>query len=148
MSADQGVGLKASEVYTRLRAAGYRLTAPRRALVDALLAAQAPLGAEELHARVHDSGLNLSTVYRNLMDLAESGLVARAELGDHVWRYEVRREGHDHSAEHPHFVCIDCGAVTCLTDVHVDIAPAPGSKKSTISSLTEVLLKGHCGKCV
>ena len=93
-------------------------------------------------------GLDRATVYRNLMDLAEAGLVARAELGDHVWRYELRRKGHDHDIEHPHFVCVDCGQVTCLTDVKLEITPTPGSKKSSIGQLTEVLLKGHCGKCV
>ena len=74
MHSDQG-SLTATDVYRRLRAAGYRLTAPRRALVDALLAADAPLGAEELHARVNGSGLNLSTVYRNLSKFVLLGWV-------------------------------------------------------------------------
>ena len=137
-----------SELKALLRGSGLRSTSARLAVLQQLRAAKTPLSHAELAKELVPTGLDRATVYRNLMDLAEIGLVARAELGDHVWRYEVRREGHDHSAEHPHFVCIDCGAVTCLTDVHVDISPAPGSKKSTISSLTEVLLKGHCGKCV
>ena len=102
----------------------------------------------QVYATVCASCHSLELVaYRNLMDLAEAGIVSRAELGDHVWRYEVRREGHEHSAEHPHFVCVDCGEVTCLTETSVDITPTPGTKKSSIGSLTEVLLKGHCGKC-
>ena len=51
MHSDQG-RLKATDVYRGLRAAGYRLTVPRRALVDALLAAEAPLGAEELQIEI------------------------------------------------------------------------------------------------
>jgi Fur family transcriptional regulator, ferric uptake regulator len=142
-SADEIVELKAL-----LRKSGLRSTSARLAVLQHLQRARTPISHAELAKDLVPTGLDRATVYRNLMDLAESGLVARAELGDHVWRYEIKREGHDHNAEHPHFVCIDCGEVTCLTDVDVAISPAPGSKKSTIAGLTEVLLKGHCGKCV
>ncbi|MCE9605378.1 MAG: transcriptional repressor [Planctomycetia bacterium] len=136
-----------AELKALLRTSGLRSTSARLAVMQQLRAARTPLSHAELAKELVPTGLDRATVYRNLMDLAESGLVARAELGDHVWRYELRRDGHDHSSEHPHFVCIDCGKVSCLTDVHVDITPTPGSKKSSIGSLTEVLLKGHCGKC-
>ncbi|MGC3966169.1 MAG: transcriptional repressor [Pirellulales bacterium] len=135
------------ELKNLLRGSGLRSTSARLAVLQQLRAAKTPLSHAELAKELVPTGLDRATVYRNLMDLAEAGLVARAELGDHVWRYEVRRAGHDHSSEHPHFVCLDCGEVSCLNDVTVDISPAPGSKKSTIGSLTEVLLKGHCGKC-
>jgi len=142
-SADEIAELKAL-----LRKSGLRSTSARLAVLEHLQRARSPISHAELAKDLVPTGLDRATVYRNLMDLAESGLVARAELGDHVWRYEIKREGHDHNAEHPHFVCIDCGEVTCLTDVDVAISPAPGTKKSTIAGLTEVLLKGHCGKCV
>jgi Fur family transcriptional regulator, ferric uptake regulator len=137
-----------AELKALLRKSGLRSTSARLAVLAHLQRARTPISHAELAKDLVPTGLDRATVYRNLMDLAESGLVARAELGDHVWRYEIKREGHDHNAEHPHFVCIDCGEVTCLTDVDVAISPAPGSKKSTIAGLTEVLLKGHCGKCV
>lgn len=130
-----------------LRKAGLRSTSARLAVLQQLQRATTPLSHAELAKQLVPTGLDRATVYRNLMDLAEAGIVARAELGDHVWRYEIRREGHEHDAEHPHFVCIACGEVTCLTDVDVTITPVPGSKKSAIADLTEVLLKGHCGKC-
>jgi Fur family ferric uptake transcriptional regulator len=137
-----------AELKALLRKAGLRSTSARLAVLEHLRQARTPVSHAELAKDLVPTGLDRATVYRNLMDLAESGLVARAELGDHVWRYEIKREGHDHNSEHPHFVCIDCGEVSCLTDVNVAISPAPGSKKSTIAGLTEVLLKGHCGKCV
>jgi len=136
-----------NELKSFLHAAGLRSTSSRLAVMRQLRAARQPISHAELADDLMTAGLDRATVYRNLMDLVEKGIVARAELGDHVWRYELRRDGHEHNAEHPHFVCIDCGKVTCLNDVKVDISPAPGSKKSSISSLTEVLLKGHCEKC-
>ncbi len=140
MSADPGGGLKASEVYARLRAAGYRLTAPRRALVDALLAAEAPLGAEELHARLHDSGLNLSTVYRNLSKFLALGWVETLPGVNGERRFGVR------SAEPGAMtvVCLDCG--------HVNALPAEaGALCAAVAGLgfradsVRVTLSAHCG---
>jgi Fur family ferric uptake transcriptional regulator len=137
-----------AELKAILRTAGLRSTSARLAVLKQLRKTLVPLSHADLAKELVPEGLDRATVYRNLMDLAEAGLVARAELGDHVWRYELRRKGHEHDIEHPHFVCVDCGQVTCLTDVKLEITPTPGTKKSSIGQLTEVLLKGHCGKCV
>jgi Fur family ferric uptake transcriptional regulator len=136
------------ELKALLHKAGLRSTSARLAVLRQLREAIVPLSHADLATELVPTGLDRATVYRNLMDLAEAGLVARAELGDHVWRYELRRHPGEHDVEHPHFVCVDCGKVTCLTDVKFELSPEPGSKKSSIGSLTEVLLKGHCGKCV
>lgn len=130
-----------------MRAAGLRSTNARVAVLQRLEAATTPLSHAELAEELVPMGFDRATVYRNLVDLAEAGLVSRAELGDHVWRYELRRETHEHDTEHPHFVCIGCGEVTCLLDVSVAITPSPGSKQSQIGVLTEVLLKGRCTRC-
>jgi Fur family ferric uptake transcriptional regulator len=63
-----------------------------------------------------------------------------------VWRFELKRPGGGHSSDHPHFVCVDCGDVVCLSSVTVNIKQA-GGKTSPIGKITEVLLKGHCGQC-
>ena len=130
------------------------------------------------HAEVCDAladrGFDKATIYRNLTELTDAGMLARVELGDHVWRFELRRQdgagGHEES--HPHFVCISCGEVSCLDDVTVEITPktepagpaaadgpesdpqgvggVPQDRKrvSEIPRVTEVLLKGRCGNCV
>jgi Fur family ferric uptake transcriptional regulator len=92
-----------------------------------------------------EEGFDRATIYRNLIELTNSGLVSRIELGDHVWRFELKPDGG--SEDHPHFVCVDCGEVTCLPEVSVDIKPTPGSKRSGIRDVTGVLLRGHCGNC-
>jgi Fur family ferric uptake transcriptional regulator len=137
-----------AELKALLHKAGLRSTSARLAVLRQLRDALVPLSHADLAKELVPTGLDRATVYRNLMDLAEAGMVARAELGDHVWRYELRRHIGEHDVEHPHFVCVDCGKVTCLNDVKFELTPEPGSKKSSIGALTEVLLKGHCGKCV
>jgi Fur family ferric uptake transcriptional regulator len=43
------------------------------------------------------------------------------------------RSGEEHdSGEHPHFVCVDCGKVTCLPEVDVKITPPKGARGSLV----------------
>jgi Fur family ferric uptake transcriptional regulator len=122
-----------------------RSTTARIAVLQKLDAAKGPVTHADLAQDLVPQGFDKATVYRNLMDLTEAGLVSRSEHGDHVWRFEVKREKQTHGADHPHFLCVDCGQVSCLDDVLVEITPSPGTRKSSIRKLTEVLLKGHCG---
>lgn len=136
------------ELRRRLREAGLRTTLARLAVLAQLDAAAAPLTHAELAEALAPQGFDRATIYRNLIDLTEAGLLLRTELGDHLWRFETRRAGGEHASQHPHFVCVDCGEVSCLADINVDISPSPGSKRSVIGELTEVLLKGRCERCV
>ncbi len=135
------------KIRQRLRELGLRCTPARLWVMQHLIEATSPL----THAQVADSlesrGFDRATIYRNLMELTEVGLVSRIELGDHVWRFEVRRSGSDKDLDHPHFVCVQCGEVACLPSVSVNVKPAPGTKQLRIGEITEVLLKGRCGQC-
>ena len=129
-----------------LRAAKLRSTASRVAVLQHIAAAGKPLSHADVADVLVPQGFDKSTLYRCLVELADAGLLSRLDAGDHAWRFEFRRgEEHD-SAEHPHFVCVDCGTVTCLTDVDVKISQPKGSK-SAPGSVTEVFLKGHCKEC-
>ena len=74
-----------AELKALLRKSGLRSTSARLAVLAHLQRARTPISHAELAKDLVPTGLDRATVYRNLMDLAESGLVARAELGDHVW---------------------------------------------------------------
>ena len=51
--------------------------------------------------------LDRPRVYRVLIDLEGATILARTDVGDRLWRFELRRET-DHDRDHPHFVCITC----------------------------------------
>lgn len=136
-----------SEVRTTIRAAGMRSTAPRVSVLERLRRARAPLSHAEITAQLLPLGFDRATIYRNLVDLADAGLVSRVDLGDHVWRYEVRAAPPAGEGDHPHFVCNDCGTVACLPAVSVDIRPAPGSRRSIVAEISDVVLKGRCESC-
>lgn len=137
-----------AEIRGDIRAAGMRGTAPRIAVLERLRRARAPLSHPELTAELVPLGFDRATIYRNLVDLVDAGLVSRIELGDHVWRYEVRdREHAAGDAEHSHFVCNDCGTVSCLPEVSIAIRPAPGSRRSVVAEISDIVLKGRCESC-
>ena len=84
---------KLTEFQDRIRAAGLRSTAPRVAVLRELENASAPMSHADLVDALGDEGYDRVTIYRNLTDLTEAGLVVRADLGDHVWRFELKRAG-------------------------------------------------------
>jgi Fur family ferric uptake transcriptional regulator len=136
-----------SDVRARIGQAGLRRTAARIAVLRQLREARVPLSHADVSQRLSEQGFDKATVYRNLVELAEAGIVSRFELGDHVWRFEWRDQSSDRYTEHPHFLCLDCGEISCLTDVTVSISPSPGSKRSRVADVSEVLLKGRCDRC-
>jgi Fur family ferric uptake transcriptional regulator len=99
----------------------------------------------EVSDRLEEQGFDKATLFRNLNDLTEAGLLRRAELGDHVWRFEARDLGLGADRGHPHFVCVDCGSVTCLNEVRL----TAGSRRQSegVGQITEILLRGHCHQC-
>ncbi len=129
----------------RVRAAGLRCTAARMAVLRRLDAADAPMTHGEVVAALQGQGFDQSTVYRNLIDLAEAGLVRRKELGDHVWRFESLRAGEQAGDEHAHFLCVDCGHVRCLPEVQLDSPSRLAAAQ--VGNVTEVLVKGRCVDC-
>lgn len=98
----------AQRALERLEEQGYRLTRPRRAIVEALFAAGAWLRPEDLMARArpHCPGLGLVTVYRTLTLLEGLGLVRRihVEPGCHGYAPAGLQHGH-------HLVCRSCHQV-------------------------------------
>jgi Fur family ferric uptake transcriptional regulator len=131
----------------RLRAADLRSTGPRLAVLQHLQGRSAPLSHGELVEALANHGFDAATLYRNLIDLEGAGFVARVNLGDNVWRFELRGESGDEKAEHPHFMCVQCGEISCLADVRVKLTPAPGSVKSVVRTVSDIVLKGQCVRC-
>jgi Fur family ferric uptake transcriptional regulator len=91
-----------------LRARGHRVSAPRRLVLTALLAADRPLTAEEIAEGA--GGVvprsDITSVYRNLETLEQVGIVSHVHVGHGPGRYQL-------AAEEPreYVVCERCGRV-------------------------------------
>ena len=117
-------------IRSRIKAAGLRCTAARLAVLEHMHAASGPLSHAEVSEALGHRNFDRVTIYRNLTELAEAGILSRVEVGDHVWRFEVTRAGHGRTRadDHPHFLCTSCGEVSCLDDLQVALTPKPGQR--------------------
>lgn len=100
------------QITVRLRAEGGRMTSQRRLILEALQDCPDHPTAEEIYdkARINDSSLNLSTVYRTLRWLEEEGFVSTRWFED-----ERRQERFDpisaDNPDHNHFRCRVCNTI-------------------------------------
>jgi Fur family ferric uptake transcriptional regulator len=98
------------EAAARLERSGQRYTAQRRRLIDILTRAGQPLSIPQiLRGR---KGLAQSSVYRNLADLEEAGVVRRVLLDEEFARYELTE---DLTGHHHHLSCSSCGRTSDVT---------------------------------
>ena len=71
------------QLKSTIRRAGLRSTAPRIAVFRRLYAAATPISHGELVEVLNEEGMDRTTVYRNLVDLTDAGLVRRT--ADPAW---------------------------------------------------------------
>ena len=81
---------------------GHRMTRPRRAVIESLVAAQGPASVRELHTAA--GAVDLVTVYRALHWLVKLGLAREVDGGPGGERYELLDGAHTH-----HLHCDACG---------------------------------------
>ena len=89
-----------------LRKHGFRLTAPRAAVVETLAGSRKALSAAEIYdfAREEYPSLGLVSVYRTLEVLEELGLIQRVHLESGCHTYIAGFSGHQHL-----LICHSCG---------------------------------------
>jgi len=135
------------EIREQLKVAGLRTTGPRVAVLRHLTSRVAPASHAELVDALSVHGYDRATIYRNLKDLARVGIVTRADLGDHVWRYELRNTPEPHEGQHPHFTCTNCGMVSCLKGVRAKMQVSGEAPQSVRDGVFVVRLRGLCDRC-
>ena len=125
---------------------GLRATPARVATLRVLRDSSNPLTHAEVTARLAKLDIDKATVFRNLSDMVAANLLRRTELGDRVWRFELISDQEQGHGSHPHFLCIDCGTVSCLTEI--ELTKKSKTASARIGQVTEILLRGHCHECV
>lgn len=128
-----------------IRESGLRATPARIATLELLTEASGPLTHAEVANDLKVMGIDKTTVFRNLNDLVGAGLLRRTELGDHAWRFELTAKNNHDGSAHPHFVCVDCGGVSCMDEIKLTAGSMRSSRK--FGEVTEILLRGHCNDC-
>lgn len=101
--------------------------------------------AEELYSAIHlegENSLSLATVYRNLNQLVEAGMIARVSIPGEADRYDAVNDGH------LHMLCKKCGTVedvpkAAIPDICVPASDASGCDITSFS----LLFSGLCPNC-
>ena len=129
-----------------LQASGYRLTAPRRAIVELLAETDRALGPIEIYdlARTACPGIGLVTVYRTLEKLEKINLIQRVHREDGCHMVMKAAVGHQH-----YLVCTSCGRTTLFQGD--DISPLITTVESETGYRVEdhwLQLLGTCPDCL
>jgi Fur family ferric uptake transcriptional regulator len=140
-------------MYQRLRRRGFRLTFPRRIILEALDRAKHHMSADEIYVALHKKypQVGLTTVYRTLELLAKLKLINKFDFGDGRFRYELKDEEEGH---HHHLVCRRCGKVVDYKDFikeETDLVERIGERLSKKYSFNieshQVRFYGLCKEC-
>ena len=127
----------------RLQALGERRTPARQAILALLLDAQNALSHQDVVDRLQQTGEQYDrvTLYRVLDWLVAQKLAHKLAGEDRIWRFNAVS---DEQHVHPHFHCIQCGKVSCMATVHVNITPLPKGYRSVTADTT---IQGVCPDC-
>ena len=93
----------AEQLLETLEERGYRSTAPRRAVAQAVANQERHFTAEALRQELPHLGR--ATVYRSLKILVDTGVLCRVLLEEGDLHYQLSHRGHHH-----HLLCVECGA--------------------------------------
>ena len=129
----------------RLKDRGWRLTAQRRVVAEALAGEHVHLTADDVYGRAQQAlpELSRATVYNTLNELVRMGEVLEISPGEGPKRYDPNS-----TALHHHLYCIECGA---LRDVHpegTDRLVLPAGEQHGFELLdTDIMFRGRCPDC-
>ena len=101
----------------KLQGYGFRLTASREAILEVLTNTDKHLSAEDIYMTVHLKypAIGLTTIYRTLELLEQTGIVSKFEFGHGRAKYELSEE-YSNKKHHHHLICKKCRKIVDYTD--------------------------------
>ncbi|MEP6963151.1 MAG: Fur family transcriptional regulator [Acidobacteriota bacterium] len=125
-----------------LDAGGLRCTPQRYAVMAFLMQHNRHPTAVEIFEGVNrvDPRSSKATIYNNLRDLVQAGLVREVAVEGRSARYDAK------GLRHHHFICDRCGDVEDMQWYDVPKPPASSLGKRTLREC-EVIFRGLCKKC-
>ena len=134
--------MDAEAIKRSLEACGLRCTPQRYAVTAFLMEHTGHATAAEIFAAVNrrDPRSSRATIYKNLRDLVQAGLVREVAVEGRAARFDAK------SMRHHHFICDRCGNVEDMEWYDVP-GPASGSLGKRIIRECELIVRGLCTKC-
>ena len=142
-----GATLNSREIVETLRDRGYRVTAPREAIVRALTGFDRAFTADDIiqHLSDSDPGVGRATVFRTLDTLVNLRLLDRLHAADGCHSYVLAPSQHRH---YHHLICNSCGAVVPFESCNIE-ALYPAVSRETDFQISGHMLElfGLCANC-
>lgn len=136
---------RARDVQKALSESGYRITQPRRAVIEVVMRARRSLSPEEIlqRARKIDPSVGLATVYRTLDVLHAEGHLERVRIGNKGYTLTCTEK-----ALHFHLICERCRTVTELpSEPFADALSAQLYAAGFRLRKNAIEIVGMCAKC-
>jgi Fur family transcriptional regulator, ferric uptake regulator len=126
-----------------LKGAGLRPTPTRQRVLAALMSAGQSLSHAELADALPD--LDRVTVFRSLKMLKEVRLVHSVRGTDGTLRFGTNpAQTPGCPGGHPHFLCVECGGMTCLPD---QVLPDVRVPRGALVQGKQLVVYGVCARC-
>ena len=133
------------QLANRIRNAGLRCTSAREMVLDVIESVGEPLSHAQLLARAPLQTMDQVTLYRTLAALHGAGLVHKVQGENSTWRYGPQPHVPDGCpGNHVHFLCVCCGAMSCLVDQPLPRVAVPHG--ATVQH-REYTAYGTCAAC-
>ena len=134
--------MDAEAIKQSLEGSGLRCTPQRYGVMAFLMEHPGHPTAAEIFEAVNrlDPRSSRATIYNNLRDLVEAGLVREVAVEGRAARFDAK------TMRHHHFICDRCGNVEDVEWYDVP-KPASGSLGKRILRECELIARGLCTKC-
>ena len=130
---------------TILERKSIRCTPMREAILEILLKKGCPMSYKEVAACLPRQGDRV-TIYRTLLLLFEKGIVHRVMDMNGTWRFCAHNSVNSGCpGDHPHFECMVCGSMQCLTDTSLPYIEVAGG---AVVKGKHMVVYGVCPRCL
>ena len=122
-----------------------RNTVQRQIIIETLKKSKAHPSVDEIYSEIHltHPSISKTTVYRNLRQLTQIGIINQISLPDGLERYD------GNTVKHHHFRCNICGSVF---DVDIEYSESINDTVRQAYGFQvdehEIVFKGICEKCI
>jgi Fur family transcriptional regulator, peroxide stress response regulator len=134
--------LDAEAIKRSLTGSGLRSTPQRYAVMAFLMERAGHPTAAEIFEGINrvDPRSSRATIYNNLRDLVQAGLVREVAMEGRAARFDAK------GVRHHHFICDGCGSVEDVEWYDVP-QPAAASLGKRVVRECELIFRGLCAKC-
>ena len=130
-----------------LREIGLKATPKRLAILEELAANLCYMTPEEIWGKLKKrfKRAGLPTIYRNLEELSEKGVISKIVHPDRKLSYYLCRN----KEHHHHFICLSCHKVDDITYCHIETVQMDIENKLEGKVLSHIMqINGICNTCL